>query len=186
MEYRSEEELATLAHASGVRLLSFRRFLASIDIGRRQAFNLRFGGLFNACFLELRGGGIRTNSCCGCEGALWASGMYVLCVCVCMCACVRAAKFLLLLAVSPLVADDSQCCLWFDIAASHYFQLLIAFVFFGNGTWPPHLDLGFERKGVLTAGGGGKYWGGCVFPPCFRLLMLARFPSFLSSPICVK
>jgi hypothetical protein len=35
MEYRSEEELATLAHASGVRLLSFRRFFASIDIGRR-------------------------------------------------------------------------------------------------------------------------------------------------------
>ncbi len=31
--------------------------------------------------------------------------------CVCVCACVRAAKFLLLLAVSPLVADDSQCCL---------------------------------------------------------------------------
>jgi hypothetical protein len=69
MEYRSEEELATLAHASGVRLLSFRRFLASIDIGRRQAFNLRFWGLFNACFLELSGGGIRTNSCCGCGRA---------------------------------------------------------------------------------------------------------------------
>jgi hypothetical protein len=144
MEYRSEEELATLAHASGVRLLSFRRFLASIDIGRRQAFNLRFWGLFNACFLELRGGGIRTNSCCGCGGARWASGMYV-CMCgVCVRVCV--AKFLLLLAVSPLAADDSQCCLWFDIAASHYFQLLIAFVFFGNGTWPPHLNLGFERR----------------------------------------
>ncbi len=35
--------------------------------------------------------------------------MYVVCVCVCACVCV--AKFLLLLAVSPLVADDSQCCL---------------------------------------------------------------------------
>jgi hypothetical protein len=160
MEYRSEEELATLAHASGVRLLSFRRFFASIDIGRRQAFNLRFWGLFNACFLELRGGGIRTNSCCGCGGALWASGMYI-CV-VCVRACVRVAKFLLLLAVSPFVADDYQCCLWFDIAVSHYFQLLIAFVFFGNGTWPPHLDLGFERNGVLTAGGAGSI-GGDVF-----------------------
>jgi hypothetical protein len=34
------------------------------------------------------------------------------CMCgVCVCVCVRVEKFLLLLVVSPLVADDSQCCL---------------------------------------------------------------------------
>lgn len=56
------EELATLALAFRPRSFSFARSLASPVIGREQGHHLRAPLLFNACALELRGGGIRLKN----------------------------------------------------------------------------------------------------------------------------